>query len=121
MFKAFGIPTALTLLCLSQPAQADYARATDIIPFSNDVFDVSSNVGAESSIFWCGAGTHLRGKVPNSQRVYVVKGPRFRTVRFSLTPPEDATVPLSTSVAIVGNSLSVVQAAEHCTNKNIKD
>ncbi|MEX0284046.1 MAG: hypothetical protein AB3N23_05495 [Paracoccaceae bacterium] len=115
--------TAATLILSASGALAGYTNAFDITLRGNGFFDVKSNVGPDTSIFWCGAGQSVRS---SSQRIYIWQGRsgqgRDSFVRFGLTPPASgAVVAASISVDLVGNSLTAAQARQYCLDKTIPD
>lgn len=127
--KSFFFPGAVAaaLLC-SGSAQAGNESRYRAYPLDNKSFEVIAEF-TENAIYWCGASIFARSQMgrPVSQRIYVLQSPgpsRTRpgqvAVRFGLTPPSGAenVNSYTNSVGLVGNSLTVSQAAGGCTERS---
>ncbi|MFK7754953.1 MAG: hypothetical protein AB8B51_20710 [Sedimentitalea sp.] len=100
----------------------------DAFPVSKGVFEVVADF-SENSIYWCGAATYARAEfaVRGTSRLYVSKRPGAsiakpgeKAVQFSLVAPSvvDTSVRYSNAVDILGNSMSVTQALQTCTERS---
>jgi len=102
---------------------AGYANAVSVTASGDGSFTVQSNVGSDTSVYWCGAAEYVDRQRQGARqgRIYVLAA-NSQGVRFALTPPaEGAVSSITNSVRMTGNSLSVVQARQHCYDKNITE
>ena len=115
------------ILC-SGAAQAGNESRYQAYPLDNNTFEVIAEF-TENAIYWCGASIYVRSQMgrPVGQRIYVLQAPgpsRTRpgqvAVRFGLAPPPGAEniSSYTNSVGLVGNSLTVSQAAGGCTERS---
>ena len=97
-------------------------------PVDNGLFEIVAEF-SENAIYWCGAAVYAASNLskPSNQRIYVWEGPSGSTakpgdvaVRFGFTPPPGgkATNIFSNDVDIVGNSLSLTQAQQGCSERS---
>ena len=120
MFKALIVGALAITPTLGQ---AGYANAVDVTASGDGSFTVRSNVGADTSVYWCGAAEYVDRQQQGARqgRIYVLAAPADG-IRFALTPPsEGVVVSVSNSVRVPGNSLSVALARQHCYDKNITE
>lgn len=103
--------------------QAGYANSVGVTVSGDGSFTVQSNVGTDTSVYWCGAAEYVDRQRQGARqgRIYVIAA-TADGVRFALTPPAGGAIEsVSNSVRIPGNSLSVALARQHCYDKNITE
>ncbi len=120
-----GLACAAALFTVSA-AHADNRSRVESFALSDGTFEVVA-LWSESALYWCGASLAARDAgISESQRLYVQAGierssavPGARAVRFSPTPPAGVgnVSTFSNSVNIIGNSLTVAQAYQTCTER----
>lgn len=104
----------------------------EVLPVSENTFEVVSRVGSGPREFWCGAGdfVYRRMGAPGVQRIYIVKAigesvnrPGRKAVQFSLIAPKGvSTNPgYSLSVKAVGDNLSAASAQQYCYDGGYED
>lgn len=104
----------------------------EVLPVSNGVFEVVSEVGSGAQQFWCAAGDYAYRALgaAAAQRIYIVRAigpsqtrPGRKSVQFSLVPPPGAdTEPrLSLSVKAVGDNLRAAAAQQYCFGNGYED
>lgn len=133
MKRSLILTGAIALLALPVPASAWWAfNRHEVLPVTQDSFEVISRVGSGPQQFWCGAGDFVYRKMsaPGVTRVYIVAPigasktrPGKKAVTFSTTPPEGAnTTPgYSLSVKAVGDNLSAASAQQYCYDGGYED
>jgi len=133
MKNSLFLSGAIALLTLPQPASAWWAlNRHEVLPVSQDRFEVVSRVGSGPRQFWCGAGDFVYRNLsaPGVTRVYIVEPigasktrPGKKAVTFSTTPPEnvDKSPGYSLSVKAVGDNLSAASAQQYCYEGGYED
>lgn len=112
----------------AHPAAAGNESRYQAFPVSDDQFEVIAEF-SENAIYWCGAAEYALKSLSKStsQRIYVVQGPSGSSalpgetaVRFGFRPPASAgeVATFTNDVAIVGNSMSLTQARQGCTERS---
>jgi hypothetical protein len=118
---------AATATLMALPALADNRSRVEAFTLPDGTFEVVAEF-SEDALYWCGASEAAKSiSAPGTQRIYVLQGPApsralpgQRAVRFSLTPPPGNPGGSSFTAAtdIVGNSLTVAQAAQTCNERS---
>lgn len=113
-------------LVTAAPATADNRSRTEAFRLSDGTIEVVAQF-SENQLYWCGASEAARAIASGTSRLYVIQGPApsrsvpgRNAVRFSLNAPQGAPVSTFTnSVEVVGNSLTVAQAAQTCNERSV--
>lgn len=111
-----------------QTAMAGNESRYQAFPLPGAEFEVIAEF-SENAIYWCGAAEYSLRTLskPTTQRIYVVQGPSGSTarpgetaVRFGFQPPPGGgnVSSFTNDVAIVGNSMSLTQARQGCTERS---
>lgn len=120
-----GAACALTLTSLA--AQAGNQSRAEAFRLADGTIEVVAAF-SENQLYWCGASLAARSVASGTDRIYVLQGPAPSTavpgrtaVRFGLNPPAQAgnVASFTNSVELVGNSLTVVQAAQTCNERSV--
>lgn len=124
--------TVLGLLALvSFPFEAAAWRAWnrhEVLPVSQGVWEVVSEIGSGAQDYWCGIGDYALRELRTqaTQRIYIWQGigpsvnrQRRKSVQFSLSPPAGvSTEPrISLSVKAVGDNLNAATARGYCYDR----
>jgi hypothetical protein len=127
-FRASLAATATVLTLSAGTALAGNESRFEAFPLEDGLFEVVARF-SENAIYWCGAAVYATRDLrkPSNQRIYVWQGPTPSasdpgaiSVRFGFTPPPEgpAANSFSNDVDIIGNSNSVVQARQGCTERS---
>jgi hypothetical protein len=108
-------------------AQADNTSRYDAFPITDNQFEIVADF-SENAIYWCGAGDFAIRKLEKdaTEKIYVLRGPAQsrakpdrQAVLFGFAPPDAGEAQTFTNdVSIVGNSLSVSQAKQTCSERS---
>lgn len=117
--------SAAVMVCAA-PAEADNRSRSEAFRLADGTFEVVADF-SENQLYWCGASQAALRVASGGSRLYVIQGPApsrsapGRTaVRFGLQPPQGGGVTSFTnSVEVVGNSLTVAQAAQTCNERSV--
>lgn len=123
-----GSGCAFTLgVLFALPALADNRSRSEAYRLSDGTIEVVADF-SENQLYWCGASQAARSIANGTQRIYVVEGPGpsrsvpgRTSVRFALQPPAGGGNGggFTNSVQVVGNSLTVAQAAQTCNERSV--
>ncbi len=123
--------TLAATLAMILPSAALAFRAfnrMEVLPVSNGVYEVVSEVGAGPTNYWCGAGDYAQRVLGagSTDRVYIWQGigpsvnrPGKKSVQFSLTPPPgaDTSTGYSVNVDRPGDNMNVSMAQNYCYDR----
>lgn len=122
---------AVMLALIPAIAPAGVSDPSEIFVRPDNQFEVLTQKSPSPSDYWCAAGTYAVRQLskPVTQSIYVWRGrsdsqaqPGKTAVLFAFTPPPGgAASSYSNSVDIVGNSLSVAQAQQYCSDRLTND
>lgn len=122
---------AIMLALIPAIAPAGVSDPNEIFVRPDNQFEVITQKSPAPSDYWCAAGTYAVSRLskPVTQPIYVWRGrsdsqaqPGKTAVLFAFTPPPGGAVSsYSNSVDIVGNSLSVAQARQSCSDRLTSD
>lgn len=115
-------------LCGASAAQAGNESRFKAYALNTDSFEIVAEF-SENAIYWCGAAVYAQSKLGkhNGTRIWVLRGPAPSqakpgevAVSFGFARPDGASdAPRYTNdVDIVGNSLTLSQAQQGCTERS---
>lgn len=127
MLRATSVVT-LTMALAGTPCMAGNQSRSEAFALPGGQFEVIAAF-SENAIYWCGAATYAASSklVAGTGRIYVLSGPGpsaarpgRMSVRFGIEPPPGAAQvsSMTTSVDIVGNSLTLAEARQTCNERN---
>jgi len=119
---------AVALVLAGAPSLAGNQSRFEAFPLPDGRFEVIAAF-SENAIYWCGAATFVASNklARGTGQIYVWQGPApsaarpgRTSVRFGVEAPPGAgkVDSLTTSVEIVGNSLTVAEARQTCNERN---
>ena len=128
MIYTRNVALAGILTLAAQAAQAGNESRFEAFAVPGGLFEVVADF-SENAIYWCGAAVYSQSQLSKSatQRIYVWKGPSPSvakpddvSVQFGFTPPPGAGAgnTYTNDVSVVGNSLSLIQAQQGCTERS---
>ena len=100
----------------------------EVLPVSDGVWEVVSEIGSGATDYWCGAGDYAIRQLRTSatQRIYIwqaigpsVNRPGKKSVQFALSAPAgaDTSVGYSVTVKRAGDNMTASMAQKYCYDR----
>lgn len=118
-------PAVVLASLMATSALADNRSRTQGFLLPDGTIEAVPNF-SEDQLYWCGASEAARQVASGTDRLYVIDAPGPSQsvpgaigARFSLTPPPGGPVSSFTnSVEVIGNTMTVAQAAQTCNERS---